>query len=160
MGVQIKALRSELMRLRRERSRSRTPPLKKEESSSSSSSSDSDGEGGADGAAVRRVGATGGSTGAGSGDGGGADGLVQGAIVEDSVAVKEEPGAPGATDDPGNSGVTLPMAAPKAVPKGASRRAYSRRPAPPPDTCVACWYRRNKWAGGPGHSRGVDCTAV
>ncbi|MCP4242068.1 MAG: hypothetical protein GY772_16045, partial [bacterium] len=146
VGVQIKALKSELTRLRRERIRSRTPPLKKEESSSSSSSSDSDGEGGADGDAVRRVGDTGGSTGAGFGDGGGADGVVEGtsAGAEESVAVKEESAAPGAAEDPGSSGVTLPLAAPTAVPKGVSRRAYSRRPAPPPDTCVACWYRRNK----------------
>ncbi|MCP4243747.1 MAG: hypothetical protein GY772_24605, partial [bacterium] len=134
VGVQIKALKSELTRLRRERIRSRTPPLKKEESSSSSSSSDSDGEGGADKDTARPVGVRSESTGAGSGDGGGADGLLEGAIVEESATVKEESGVPGATDDPGSAGVTLPAAAFEAAPKGASRRAYRGRPAPPAGT--------------------------
>ncbi|MCP4241599.1 MAG: hypothetical protein GY772_13640 [bacterium] len=160
VGAQIKALKSELTRLRRERIRCRTPPLKKEESSSSSSSSDSDGEDGADKGTARPVGVRSESAGAGSGDGGGADGLLEDAIVEESATVKEESGAPGATDGPGSADVTLPVAASQAAPKGAARRAYRRRPAPPPDTCVACWYRRNRWAGGPRHSRGVDGAAM
>ena len=44
-----------------------------------------------------------------------------------------------------------------APPTEAPRRQWRRRRPPPPGLCKACWYRENKWQGGPKHARDATC---